>query len=159
MKSNSSKMDSKIIYIYDKENKFSTSKTISKYKKNKNLYNYNNKKMRKYNGPKNHKRNEKEIGTEKSTEKKSQRHILGKNRSYSSRNIHKTKYFNNLYNNPNANYFTIENKTFSLFNTNKKFNNQNELFQSNIKKTLLNLVSTIPESSQRKSNRVKIKQE
>ena len=96
-----------------------------------------------------------ETETEKSTLKKSKKHILGKNRSYSSRNIHKTNYFNSLYNNANANYFTIEDKTFSLFNTNKKFNNQNELFQSNIKKTLLNLISTLPESSQRKSHRVK----
>ena len=155
MKSNSSKMDSKVIYIYNKENQFSTSKTISKYKKNKNLYNYKNKKMRKYNDSKSHKRKEKEIGTEKSEFKKSKKHILGKNKSYSSRNIHKANYFNNLYNNANNNYFTIEDKTFSLFNTNKKFNNQNELFQSNIKKTLLNLVSTLPESSQRKSHRVK----
>ena len=155
IKSNSSKMDSKVIYIYNKENKFSTSKTISKYKKNKNLYNYKNKKMIKYNDSKSHKRKVRETGTEKSTLKKSKKHILGKNRSYSSRNIHKTNYFNNLYNNANANYFTIEDKTFSLFNTNKKFNNQNELFQSNIKKTLLNLISTLPESSQRKSHRVK----
>ena len=158
IKSNSSKIDSKIIYIYDKENKFSKNKTISKYKINKNLYNYKSKKMRKYNDSKSHKRKEEETGTEKSTLKKSQRHFLGKNRSYSSRNIHKAKYFNNLYNNVNVNYFTIEDKTFSLFNTKKKSNNQNELFQSNIKKTLLNLISTIPESSQRKSNRVKNKQ-
>lgn len=156
-KSNSSKMDSKVIYVYDKEHKFSTSKTISKYKKNKNLYNYNNKKMRKYNDSKSHKAKEKEKGIEKSTLKKSLRHAFEKNRSYSSRNIYKTKYFNNFCNNGSSNYFTIEDKTFSLFNTNKKFNNQNELFQSNIKKTLLNLVSTIPENSHRKSNKIKNK--
>lgn len=109
--------------------------------------------MGKYNESKNHKTKEKE--TEKSTLKKSYNHAFGKNKSYSSRNIHKIKYFTNLNKNANTNYFTIYNKTFSLLNTDKKFNNQNELFQSNIKKTLFNLVSTIPESSNRKSSNLK----
>jgi len=121
-------------------------RTVNKYKNNKKLYHYNNKKL-------NAKHSDKNKKMTKSN--KTKNHLFNKsiskikkNKSFSSRNIDQIKCFDNIFNpihsKINFNFKNITNKTLSLFNTCKNFNNNNEstLMQSNIKNNLYNLNNT-----------------
>ena len=127
-------------------NTFYRNRTLNKYKNNKKLYHYNNKKVDIMHSDKNRK-------IVKSN--KTKNHIFNKsiskikkNKSFSSRNIDQIKCFDNFFNPIHSkikfNFINIANKTLSLFNTYKNFNNNNEstLLQSNIKNNLYNLNNT-----------------